>query len=120
MFWGSDEVAINRLGHQRQLTLNPKTFSFFQKMNFLAVTKGLFVEICPCANLLLFWKTSQFSYFLAIQHVVFFLFFLIRRKTKGNDKYAQSDNKDIEVGIGWSKKAFSRRKKNVQENLAMQ
>ena len=39
---------------------------------------------------------------------------------KGNDKYAQSDNKDIEVGIGWSKKAFSRRKKNVQENLAMQ
>ena len=30
---------------------------------------------------------------------------------KGNDKYAQSDNKDIVLGIGWCKKAFSRKKK---------
>ena len=50
----------------------------------------------------------------------FFFFFLIKRKTKGNDKYAQSDNKDIVLGIGWCKKAFNRRKKNVQESLAMQ
>ena len=28
--------------------------------------------------------------------------------------------KDIVLGIGWCKKAFSRRKKNVQESLAMQ
>ena len=28
--------------------------------------------------------------------------------------------KDIVLGIGWCKKAFSRRKKNVQEILAMQ